>query len=500
MSAKSSTSCVLVWFRDDLRLADNPALSAAAADGAAVACVYVHDTLSPGLRPAGGASRWWRHHSLMRLDEGLANIGGALRVEHGAAEDIVVALALSAQARAVFWNRRPGAAEAAVDAAVAAKLQVLGIEARACAGDMLREPSELRTGSGAGFKVFTPFWKAHRGLGDPPPPLPAPTRLVAGALSAGPAGAIRIAALGLLPTAPDWSGGLAAAWTPGEAGARARLAAFLDSGAKDYARLRDRPDQPATSRLAPHMHFGEISARAVFHAVRAREASGEIAPADAAKFLAEVGWREFCRYMLHHFPKLGTDNVQARFDRFPWHVADPRMLRAWQRGRTGYPIVDAGMRELWHTGFMHNRVRMICASFLTKHLLIDWRIGEAWFWDTLCCADLASNAANWQWVAGSGADAAPYFRIFNPVLQGQTFDPNGTYIRRFVPELASVDSLFVHTPWLAPVSSRPADYPAPVVDHQFARRRALDAFSFIRTAAILKPVKPPARNSPKSSR
>jgi deoxyribodipyrimidine photo-lyase len=291
--------------------------------------------------------------------------------------------------------------------------------------------------------------------------------------------------LRLRPTKPDWAGGLRAAWTPGEAGARAALQAFLSDRATTYPADRDRPALPATSRLSPHLRFGEISPRAVWHAARHAAATGEVDAAAIDKFLSELGWRDFSWHLLFHNPDLATRNVDTRFDAFHWRD-DPAGLAAWRRGQTGYPIVDAGMRELWTTGYMHNRVRMIAASFLIKHLLIDWRQGESWFQDTLCDADPASNPASWQWVAGSGADAAPYFRIFNPILQGEKFDAAGDYVRRWVPELARTPAAFIHKPWTAPRAMLDkagvrlgVNYPAPIVDHAAARERALAAWRAI---------------------
>ena len=281
--------------------------------------------------------------------------------------------------------------------------------------------------------MFTPFWRRVQALGDPPKPLPAP-KMLNGVPDLA---SDRLEDWKLEPTAPDWAGGLRDNWQPGEASAQARLEAFLDGGIAGYASDRDRPDRDGTSRLSPHLRFGEISPRQVWHAARFAAAEHPRLSADIEKFLSELGWREFCRHLLFDVPDLATRNLQPSFDGFPWKH-DAKALRAWQRGQTGYPIVDAGMRELWHTGVMHNRVRMVVASFLVKHLLIDWRCGEQWFWDTLVDADAGSNPANWQWVAGSGADAAPYFRVFNPILQGEKFDPDGVYVRRWVPELAQL--------------------------------------------------------------
>jgi deoxyribodipyrimidine photo-lyase len=298
----------------------------------------------------------------------------------------------------------------------------------------------------------------------------------------------RLEDFGLEPTAPDWAGGFRETWTPGEAGAASRVADFLDHGLAGYATLRDRPDLDHVSRLSPHLRFGEITPAQIWHAAHTAAASGRATSLDVEKFLTEVGWREFAYNLLHHRPDLATANIQSRFDAFPWQ-RDDALLKAWQRGRTGYPIVDAGMRQLWHTGWMHNRVRMITASFLVKHLLQDWRAGETWFWDTLVDADPASNPASWQWVAGCGADAAPYFRIFNPVLQGEKFDPNGDYVRHWVPELAKLPNDVLHKPWTAPKGvlamagvTLGDSYPAPLVDHAKARARALAAFQSIKTS------------------
>ena len=481
-SAKSPS---IVWFRDDLRLSDNPALAAALARGPTF-CVYIDDAQSPGLRPLGGAARWWLHHSLASLTADIAAKGGRLDIFAGAGAEIIVQLARAAGAGAVYWNRRYGEAGRAVDTAAKAALKDAGVTAESFNANLLREPWEVKTKTGADFRVFTPFWKALRALGDPPAPLPAPTKLACCALPAGAPKPTRLESLGLRPTKPDWAGGLRAAWTPGEAGARTRLADFVEGGARGYAENRNRPDLPATSRLSPHLRFGEVSPRQIFHAVRARQASGDMAGGDGDKFLSEVGWREFSYNLLYHFPRLSSVNLQSRFNTFPWKAPNPLHLRAWQTGHTGYPIVDAGMRELWQTGYMHNRVRMVCASFLIKHLLIDWRIGEVWFWDTLCDADAANNAASWQWVAGSGADAAPYYRIFNPMLQGEKFDPAGEYTRRYVPELARLPAPHIHCPWEAPAQTLAAagvtlgkTYPLPIVDHAVARQAALDAFAAV---------------------
>ena len=476
----------LVLFRDDLRLADNPALETAAASGVPLLCVFIRDETSPGIRPLGGAARWWLHHSLVALAAALEERGAALHVLAGPTVDLVAALAESVDAGAVFWNRRYGKAEQAADAALKRALSASGRTAASFNARLLHEPWTVKTAAGTPFRVFTPFWRATRALGAPALPRPAPKRLEAAAWPMGGPPALAVDELGLLPRRPDWAGGLRQAWQPGEAGATARLVAFLDHDLDGYALGRDRPDLTHVSALSPHLRFGEISPRQVFHAVHTAELSGAAQGRDAEKFLAELGWREFCHHLHFQFPDLDRKNVQPRFDDFLWRTGAERDLTAWQRGLTGLPLVDAGMRQLWQTGTMHNRVRMVAASFLAKDLMIDWREGEAWFWDTLCDADAASNPANWQWVAGCGADAAPYFRIFNPVKQGETHDPAGSYVRRFVPELAALPDKWIHRPFEAPPAvlaqagvTLGETYPVPIVDRSLSRRRALEAFAAI---------------------
>jgi deoxyribodipyrimidine photo-lyase len=470
----------IVWLRDDLRLDDQPALRAAA--GGTALFVYVHDEHAAA-RPLGAASRWWLDKSLKAFSESLEKAGGRLDVIRGDAETAIPALARDAEA--VYWTRRYGGPEIETDKRIKAELQRRGVKAESFNGQLLREPWEVTTDSGAPFKVFTPFWRRSRAMGAFPPPHAAPRQLTSAPWPKTAPPRVKIADLGLHPQKPDWSGGLAEAWTPGEAGARARLRRFLDHAMAGYPDARDRLDGETTSRLSPHLRFGEISPRRIVDAVEAA-AHEQGARRGADKFLSEIGWREFSYALLYQSPDLARKNWSPRFDAFPWR-ADPAALESWRRGRTGYPVVDAGMRELWTTGYMHNRVRMIAASFLTKHLGLDWREGEDWFWDTLCDADPANNPASWQWVAGSGADAAPYFRVFNPVLQGEKFDPQGAYVRRWVPELGQLDKAYVHAPWTAPASALSAagvmlgrDYPAPIVDHAQARDRALAAFAEIK--------------------
>lgn len=464
----------IVWFRNDLRLSDNPALTTGGlATGSAVVPLYILDTETEGVRPPGAASRWWLHHSLEALDASLRDLGSRLILRRGPAEKVVADLALECGADAIYWNRVYDHGVRARDERLNKSCIAQGMIADSFKANLLHEPWEVKTASGEPYKVFTAFWRACNRLPAAEKPLPPPTELPRPAHW--PA-SDQLASWGLLPHTPDWAGGLRATWVPGEASAASRLASFLDDGLTHYRQARDRPDIEGTSRLSPHLAFGEISPRQIRRAVTA----GEMSPM-AEKFLAEIGWREFAYNLLFNNADLTERNFRPEFDRFPW--ADPhgnRALEAWQRGRTGYPIVDAGMRELWTTGWMHNRVRMIVASFLTKDLLIDWRTGERWFWDTLVDADSANNATGWQWVAGSGADAAPYFRIFNPVLQGEKFDPRGDYVRRWIPELEGLPDDRIHRPWTAEEPPSPEIYPARIVDHAQARDRALEAFRNLR--------------------
>lgn len=473
-------SAALIWFRNDLRLADHPALIAALGSGQAIVPVYILDEETDGLRLRGAASRWWLHHSLQALDASLRLLGSRLVLRRGPAEQVMPELAAECGATAVYWNRAYDPAARERDARIKLAFNAHGMVAEGLKGNLLFEPWEVKAAGSDSYKVFSAFWRACRALRSPDSPLPAPKSLPAPAKWPR---TDRLAAWELRPSAPDWAGGLRAAWTPGEAAARARLTHFLDEALVRYREERDLPAVEATSRLSPHLAFGEISPRTIWQAATARGHS-----AATEKFLAEIGWREFSYHLLFHHGDLAQRNFRPEFDAFPWmnNGADDSMeepIEAWRRGRTGYPIVDAGMRELWTTGWMHNRVRMIVASFLTKDLLVDWRVGERWFWDTLVDADPANNAASWQWVAGTGADAAPYFRIFNPVLQGEKFDPDGDYVRRWVPELAGLPTKSIHQPWTAN-QPPPADvYPARLVDHAAARERALGAFRTIRKSA-----------------
>lgn len=469
---------VILWFRNDLRLSDNAAVAAAAESGRPLVPLYILDDETPGRWRLGGAARWWLHHSLSALDRGLKTLGSGLVLRRGGAAEIITGLVRQTGARGVYWNccYEPFAIKR--DETIERILQAMGVDVHSFNGSLLHAPCTVRNKQDQPFRVYAAFWNACLAKGEPARPLQAPRR----SFMRCDARSDDLDSWRLLPARPNWARTFADIWQPGETGALHRLAAFLDAEAPGYAQWRDRPDMASTSRLSPHLRFGEISARQIWHAIRAAEAAGRLPPPAAEKFLAELGWREFAYHLLGANPDMPEAPLRKEFAAFPWR-SDPEGLAAWQRGATGYPIVDAGMRELWATGWMHNRVRMVVASFLVKHLLLPWWEGEAWFWDTLVDADLASNAMNWQWVAGSGADAAPYFRIFNPVTQGEKFDPDGAYVRRWVPELAALPPTFIHKPWLAPDTVRTEagvvlgkTYPHPIVDHATARERALAAF------------------------
>jgi deoxyribodipyrimidine photo-lyase len=479
-----SASPVILWFRQDLRLQDNAALHAALARRAPVIPVYILDDSGEGDWPAGGASRWWLHHSLVALDGALKSRGSRLIVARGDSGEVLGDLITATGADAMYWNRRYEPAIIARDKTIKADLVAAGVEVKSFNSTLLFEPHTVANKQGNPFQVFTPYWRHCLEK-----EIAAPVAIKTAAFPSPedwPA-SLPVADLGLLP-AITWDLSFYEAWTPGEAGAQVQLRAFVAKAITDYEDRRNLPAGSGTSRLSPHLHFGEIGPRQIWAAVKAlSKDSGVFPPSRGAQvYLTEIGWREFAYHLLFHYPKTPTRPLREDFSRFPWaEDVDGARLRAWQRGLTGYPIVDAGMRELWHTGWMHNRVRMIVASFLVKHLRLPWQHGAAWFWDTLVDADLASNTLGWQWSAGCGADAAPYFRIFAPVTQGEKFDGPGAYVRRWVPELARLPDKFLHAPWTAPANVRAfagidGKYPDPVVDHATARAEALAAFKQLR--------------------
>ena len=447
----------IAWLRDDLRVADNPALHEAVARDASVIVLYLLDEKSDGLRAHGKAARWWLHHSLQALAAELADRGATLTLRRGSALREIPKLVRETDASAVLWNRRYGGAARDIDAQLKSSLRDEGLDVQSFQAALLNEPWTVQTADGRPFRVFTPFWRASLTKGEPRHPFPAPATIDGAKAPA----SDDLDDWALLPTRRDWADGLRESWEPGEKAALKQLHDFVHGDLKHYQAHRDEPAIDATSRLSPRLRWGEISPYQVWHAAKhAKVASAQAKNADG--FLREIGWREFNYNILFHFPDLATKNFRPSFDAFPWEKPQASELEAWKTGRTGIPLVDAGMRELWHTGVMHNRIRMVTASFLIKNLLTDWRIGEAWFWDTLVDADDANNPANWQWVAGSGADAAPYFRIFNPLLQAEKFDKAGEYQRRWIPELGT------------------DEYPEPIVDLKASRVAALDAYDAVK--------------------
>ncbi len=468
----------ILWYRQDLRVDDHPALSAAAADEVVPLYVFAPDEDAPW--QPGGATRWWLHHSLAWLSSRLESMGSRLILRRGPTIEALLSVAKASGATRVVCTRRyePFVRDEAIRSALAAE----GIAFERHEGSLLFPLDCLRAGSARPYQVYTPFAKTLRLLEPPDRPRPAPELRSPARWPHSEA----LETLALLPSVP-WDAGFRAAWTPGSEGAAALLRRFAAGRIETYSTDRDRPDVDGTSRLSPHLHFGEISVRRIWHTVgdslRRRDDSGFAK--EAEKFRAEVLWREFAHNILLHFPQTDHAPLRAEYARFPWRT-DAAALKAWQRGRTGYPIVDAGMRQLWAIGWMHNRVRMVVASFLVKDLLLPWQEGAKWFWETLVDADLANNSLGWQWSAGSGADAAPYFRIFNPVLQGEKFDADGAYVRRWVPELAKVPTAWIHKPWDAPPHVLAAagvtlgrSYPRPIVDHGMARGRALEALAVV---------------------
>ncbi len=477
-------STKIVLFRRDLRLADNRALQAAADSGGPVICVYLRapgDSLAGALGPA---QAWWLHHSLIALGNDLRARGNNLTLLTGDSLDEVRKLVFHHDADSVYWNRRHDPDGMAEDTALKAALKELGVTARSFSGQLLHDPTRLRTQSGAPYKVYTPFWRALEANGEPHMPFDAPDSLMAP--DQAPA-TEDLDSWNLLPAKPDWAARFGELWTPGENGAIEKLNHFIHGALDGYKLGRDVPGRRTTSMLSPHLAMGEIAPHRIWHATR--NLPETIETDDFVHFRKELVWRDFSWNLLFHHRDLPAANLNRRFDAFPWSP-DSRLLDCWKKGLTGYPIVDAGMRQLWQFGWMHNRVRMVAASFLIKDLLIDWREGERWFRHTLVDADPASNAASWQWVAGSGADASPFFRIFNPLLQGEKFDPRGDYIRQFVPEIARLPDKFIHRPFEASPSVLEnagvvlgETYPQPVISHAWARNRALAAFKALKEAS-----------------
>jgi len=479
----------LVWLRRDLRLTDNPALHHALESCERVVPVYIHAPDEEAPWQPGGASRWWLHHALCALADDLAARGSRLIVTRGPSLDALRRMIRATGAGRCLWNRLYDPATIARDTAVKQALREDGVPCESFNGSLLLEPWQVKTTAGEPYRVFTPYWRRCEPLlGELDAPLPAPDALPPLSELPGSIDPLPVGALELLPAIP-WDTGLKETWRPGEAGARERLATFLSGPVQRYGEGREHPAESGTSSLSPHLHWGEIGPRQIVAAVRARGLSDND---DARHFIRELGWRDFSHQLLYHFPHTPLEPLDPKFAEFPWRDdPDGALLAAWQRGRTGIPIVDAGMRQLWQVGWMHNRVRMIVSSLLTKNLRLPWQSGARWFWDTLVDADLANNTQGWQWSAGSGADAAPYFRIFNPVRQGERYDPEGAYVRRWCPELGDLPGTLIHQPWaakpavLARIGLRlgPGDrdhYPLPIVDLKQSRVEALSAFDRIK--------------------
>ena len=463
------------WFRQDLRLSDNPALDSAAQYETLIP-IYILDEVNSGEFKMGAASKWWLHQSLTKLNESL---DGKLLVYQGNPHEILNKLIEEQEVSYVTWNRCYEPWRVDRDKEIKRNFEDKNVDVESFSASLLWEPWTISKDDGTPYRVFTPFYKKGC-LNSEEPRLPAGkvdlSNLYSEDLSSG-----SITDLNLLPTI-KWYKSFEEEWNPGEIGAEQNLNSFLDSGLLNYKEGRNFPSQEFVSRLSPHLHFGEISPNEVWYKAKTKEGISGIEKS-LAHFHSELGWREFSYYLLYHFPDLPNKNFQEKFDIFPWQENE-EFLALWQKGNTGYPIVDAGMRELWQTGYMHNRLRMIVGSFLVKNLLIDWRFGERWFWDCLVDADLASNSASWQWVAGSGADAAPYFRIFNPITQGLKFDPEGEYTKKYVPELRDLPNKYLFSPWEAPENiladagiELGKNYPKPMVDLKLSRETALEAFA-----------------------
>lgn len=472
-------STLIVWFRQDLRLEDNPALIAAIERKVPIVPIYIYAPEEAGCWPLGGASKWWLHHSLQSLSEELSDLDLKLVIRSGPTQKVLKDLILETGASSVFWNRLYEPSAIQRDQAIQKELEIAGIETNHYNANLLFEPWTIANKQNKPFQVFTSFWKACQAMPEPMLPLEVKGK----ALKSSDIESLKIDELRLLPKI-HWDKGIAAAWKPGSSMAKSVFSQFLSSSIEEYHKTHDRPDIQGVSRLSPYLHFGEISPRVIWYDIKRH---CDLNNLGVQSFLRQLGWREFAYHLLYHFPDSPLTSLKKEFNKFPWNEnADE--LKAWQHGKTGYPIVDAAMRQLWTTGWMHNRLRMIVGSFLVKDLLIPWQKGADWFWDTLVDADLANNTLGWQWVAGCGVDAAPYFRIFNPILQGEKFDPEGVFVRQWVPEISSLPDQWIHKPWMAPTSllaekgiSLGITYPFPLVDHAEARRKALAAFEQIKT-------------------
>jgi deoxyribodipyrimidine photo-lyase len=468
-------SPLIYWFRQDLRIKDNPTLTAAAQTGRPIICVYILDQNQNKHWPNGAATLWWLHHSLFRLSESLKALNIKLILRKGSVIEELDNIVQSTGAESLYFTRHYEPYNSDLESQINQHLSDQ-IEVKRFRGYLLYEPEAIRTGKDEPYKVFTPFYRCCLKTSTPGAPVRTPKNLISYKKRIA---SDRLNDWKLLPKAPNWAKGFNEYWVPGELGAHENLKDFIAHSGNKYPVLRNRPDVTGTSRLSPHMHFGEISPRQIWTAIKN---SPKILEHNGEAYLRQLIWRDFAYHLLTHWPDFPEKPFRKEFNKFPWKT-DTKSLQAWQQGNTGYPIVDAGMRELWKTGWMHNRVRMIVASFLIKDLLIPWQQGEEWFWDTLVDANLANNAASWQWVAGSGADASPYFRVFNPVLQGEKFDPIGDYVREWVPELKHIPKKYIHSPWLAPEDilikakiTLGKNYPHPIIDHSFARDRALAAY------------------------
>lgn len=472
---REQNSTVIMWFRNDLRTHDNSAFFAACQHNSVIP-LYILDENAG--RSLGGAKKWWLHYAIQELAENIERLGGKLILKKGDEANILKQLIVDTGADTVCWNRRYEPDCIKKDAALKSELTEQGIDVQSFSGFLLHEPTQVTTKAGTPFRVFTPFWKTLDNQVTEAPPLLEPDELPQQSMSIA---SDELSKWKLCPKSPDWACGFKDFAIPGEKGAYGTLIQFLDGPVTSYKENRNFPAINGTSSLSPYLTFGEISPRQIWHESLTKDGG--------QAFRRQLAWRDFSYHLLYHNPNLNHVNFNSKFDQFNWSE-NTKGLEQWKKGLTGYPIVDAGMRELWQTGYMHNRVRMVVASFLTKHLLIDWRIGEQWFWDTLLDADPANNAASWQWVAGSGADASPYYRIFNPIIQGKNFDADGTYVRKYVPELENLDNKFIHTPWEAPESALEAasitlgeDYPYPIVEHSLARNKALDAYKRMKEVA-----------------